>query len=182
MIRRRLMLAALITLSAISTLTLTSAASTQANVTLGWNASSSSGITGYKIYVGGASSSYTNFVSVGNVVQGTVPNLVVGGTYYFAVTAVDVVGLESPYSGQISYTVPAASAFASLKLKKLAPAKDVVSGTAPAGYVYSVFTSRDLKTWSLTGSVTANSSGILSYTNSAATNRACYYRLQQTSP
>ena len=183
MICKRFILASLLTMCAAFLPGFSSVAASQENVTLGWDPSSSQTIAGYRIYVGGSSLSYTNSVSVGKVVSGTVSNLVAGKTYYFAVTAFDVVGLESPYSGQITYTIPPlTNTGARLTSKRLSATQFQVSGTAPAGYIYSVYASKDLKTWTLNGSVTASGTGSLSYTDSKATNKACYYRLLQTSP
>lgn len=75
------------------------------NVTLAWDVSPSPNVTGYKLYWGGISRSYTNNINVGNVSIYTVTNLTVSNTYYFAVTAYDT-SLESAFSDEISYTVP----------------------------------------------------------------------------
>ncbi len=78
----------------------------QSSVTLAWNASTSSDVTGYNLYYGGASQTYTNMKPVGNMTNTTISSLLRGGTYYFSVTAIDAVGLESPNSNEITYTVP----------------------------------------------------------------------------
>lgn len=77
-----------------------------AEVTLAWDAGSSNGVVGYKVYWGPAHTAYTNSVSTGNVLSVTVSNLTVGATYYFAATTLDVFGLESDYSGELVYIVP----------------------------------------------------------------------------
>jgi hypothetical protein len=76
------------------------------NVTLAWNPSPAPGIVGYNVYSGRASKSYTNMFSVGNVTNASAASLASGATYYFSVTAVDSTGLESPFSNEISYSVP----------------------------------------------------------------------------
>ena len=76
------------------------------NVTLTWNPSADSNVIGYRIYYGAASRNYTNVVDVGGATNVTISNLVEGVTYYFAATAYNVLGMESDYSGEISYTVP----------------------------------------------------------------------------
>src|SRR6266481_7779941 len=77
-----------------------------ASVTLVWNPSPGTNVAGYNVYYGVASRTYTNKVNVGNVTNATISGLIVGTTYYFAVTAYDTYGLESDYSTEISYTVP----------------------------------------------------------------------------
>ena len=74
-----------------------------ASVTLAWDASPGTNvITNYNIYYGPASATYTNVQAAGTNQTLTVSNLVRGGTYYFAATAVDKNGLESDYSTEVS--------------------------------------------------------------------------------
>lgn len=77
-----------------------------ASVTLVWDPSPSQDVTGYKIYYGTSSRSYTNVIVVGNVLTATITGLVEGTKYYFAATAYNVLGWESDYSAEVSYTVP----------------------------------------------------------------------------
>jgi len=74
---------------------------------LNWNAAL--GATGYRVYYGTATRTYTQPVGQGVDVVGPttnyqVPNLSAGTTYYFAVTAYDVNG-ESSYSNEVCKTV-----------------------------------------------------------------------------
>ena len=78
----------------------------QSSVSLAWNADSGNNIAGYNLYYGVASHNYTTKVTTGHSTNASVSNLAVGTTYFFAVTAYDTSGLESDYSGEISYTVP----------------------------------------------------------------------------
>ena len=77
-----------------------------ATVTLAWDASPDSTVTGYKLYHGVSTRSYTNVYNVGNVLTGTLSNLVCGTTYYFAATAYNGLGTESVYSDELVYTIP----------------------------------------------------------------------------
>jgi hypothetical protein len=76
------------------------------SVTLEWYPSGDSTIAGYKVHYGTASGQYTHTVSAGDNAVALVTNLVPGNTYYFVVTAFSAAGLESPPSGEISYSVP----------------------------------------------------------------------------
>ena len=70
--------------------------------TLAWDAGAV-GATGFRVYYGTSSRSYTNKISVG-LVPGysvTLPP----GTYYFVVTAYDASGNESVYSNEVSKTI-----------------------------------------------------------------------------
>jgi hypothetical protein len=85
-------------------LCLKSASALAANVTLAWDASPDPTVTGYRVFYGGASGSYTNSIQVGNVTTATISNLVLGATYYFAATARDAANIESDFSNETSHT------------------------------------------------------------------------------
>ena len=73
-------------------------------VTMVWNGSDP-GLAGYRIYYGMASRDYRYVIDVGAVTSCTVPpNLIVGTTYFLAVTAYNYIGLESDFSSEIVYT------------------------------------------------------------------------------
>src|SRR5947208_12392257 len=78
------------------------AAQAQSTVTLAWNPPTTTGkaIAGYRVYYGSKSQTYTSVLSVGNVIQATVPNLNSALTYYMAITAVDTSGVESLFSNE----------------------------------------------------------------------------------
>jgi hypothetical protein len=61
---------------------------------------------GYKVHYGSVNHPYPSFIDAGNASTQVINNLQEGVTYYFAVTAYDVDGQESDFSGEISYTVP----------------------------------------------------------------------------
>src|SRR4029077_6608497 len=69
--------------------------------------STSATASGYNVYYGVASSIYTNKVNVGNVTNATISGLIEGTTYYFALTAYNPFELESDFSNEMFYTVPA---------------------------------------------------------------------------
>src|SRR5699024_4562142 len=58
-----------------------------ASVNLAWDASTSAGVSGYRVYYGTASGNYAGSVAVGNVTATTFPGLVNGIPYFFAVVA-----------------------------------------------------------------------------------------------
>src|SRR5262245_58719956 len=100
---RRAVLAVLLIIGV--ALTLNTALAAQ-SVTLQWNPSTDPSVTGYNIYYGAASRTYTNKIDVGNTTNATISGLVEGVTYYFAATAYNILGAESDYSAEVSYTVP----------------------------------------------------------------------------
>lgn len=75
-------------------------------VTLAWDASTSSQVTGYKLYYGTQSRVYTTTVDVGNVLEYKLTSAPDTGPIYFAATAYDANGNESDYSTELKcYTV-----------------------------------------------------------------------------
>ena len=76
------------------------------SVTLAWNPSTDPTVAGYNLYYGGASGNYTNTLSAGNATNLTVSGLVEGTTYYFAATTYSSSGVQSPFSNEVSYSVP----------------------------------------------------------------------------
>jgi hypothetical protein len=76
-------------------------------VTLTWEASPDTNVTGYKIYYGTASGVYTQTASPDTVTQATIAGLTPGVTYFFVATALDVSGLESDYSPECAFAMPA---------------------------------------------------------------------------
>jgi hypothetical protein len=73
-------------------------------LSLEWNANSEPDVTGYKLHYGTQSRSYSNVINVGKTISYTVTGLLEGTTYYFALTAYNVSGLESAYSSEVSTT------------------------------------------------------------------------------
>ena len=82
----------------------------QASVTLAWNKSSGSGVAGYRVYYGIASTTYTNKVETGSATNATISGLKNGTKYYFAAVSYGSTGLQSAYSTEISYTAAAGGA------------------------------------------------------------------------
>jgi hypothetical protein len=80
-----------------------------ASVTLAWDPSTNPSVTGYRIYWGTTSGSYTNSANAGNSFIYTVSGLNSGTTYYFVATCYTGTGAESGYSNQVSTTTPAAA-------------------------------------------------------------------------
>jgi Fibronectin type III domain len=81
------------------------------NVQLAWDANTSTGdpntnTVGYRLHIGTASGNYSQVIDVGSATTATVSNLISGSTYYFAVGAYNVAGIEGPYSDEVSYLAP----------------------------------------------------------------------------
>lgn len=75
---------------------------TSTTASLSWSApTNSTGVAGYNVYVGTAPGVYGPPTNVGNVTSYAVNNLVIGNTYYFAVTDYNSSGVESPPSNEV---------------------------------------------------------------------------------
>ena len=77
-------------------------ASAATSLTLAWDPSPSSGVTGYVMSWGTRSGVYTSTLDVGNALSAPVPGLADGTTYYFAVQAYNADFALSAYSNEVS--------------------------------------------------------------------------------
>jgi hypothetical protein len=87
----------------ITMMVLVLAATLQAqSVTLAWNASPSPEVTGYRVYYGTNSRSYSVVTNAGLALTQTVV-LPHAGRWFFAATAYDALGLESEFSNEVEW-------------------------------------------------------------------------------
>jgi hypothetical protein len=77
-----------------------------ASAILSWAANTDSDLGGYIAFWGGASRTYSNQSDVGTARSLTIPGLVAGNTYFFAVKAYDTTGNQSAFSSEVSLSVP----------------------------------------------------------------------------
>lgn len=75
-------------------------------VQLAWNPPASGTVSFYNVYYGVGSGQYTNKLNVGSSTNTTVTLPARGVAFFFAVTDVSSVGLESPFSNEVTYTAP----------------------------------------------------------------------------
>ncbi len=84
-----------------------SACASSASVT--WDANPETNIVNYNVYIGTNSGIYSKYQTVTNVGLATkvvIPGLVEGVTYYFGVTAVNNLGIESAPGEEVSIYIP----------------------------------------------------------------------------
>jgi len=161
-------------------LLLTGASAIAANVTLTWDPSPSTNVVEYRLYYGTASRAYTEILNVGPATTATVTNLVGGTTYYFAVTTVDDLGLESDFSDEVSYTPPvvAVSVPAQLAISETTGQIHVTAMAVP-GSSHTIEGSDDMTTWVELGSITADSAGRLEFMDAQASDhQKRFYRFK----
>jgi type VI protein secretion system component Hcp len=75
-----------------------------ADVSLAWDPIVSDNISGYKVYAGNSSRVYGTPVAIGNQTTYTLTGLP-DGSWYFAVTAYDINGIESGFSNEVMQTI-----------------------------------------------------------------------------
>lgn len=147
-------------------------------VNLAWDRSPSVGITGYRIYFGPTSKSYTNSVAVGNVTSNLVTGLV-AGTYFFTVVAYDANGIESLSSNEIM-VVPG---LATLRIGISANRRAVLTLLGPAGHTYEILAAQTLGAWAVIGTVTIGTNGSVGFTDTnAPIFPKRFYRTRDTQP
>jgi hypothetical protein len=99
-----------------------------AQISLAWDPNNEPDLAGYKIYIGYQTRTYSWSIDAGKQTQGTVNNLVDGTAYYFALTAYNTQGLESGFSNEVTYMVPATSQ-ATLTVSRSGTGSGTVTGT-----------------------------------------------------
>lgn len=113
------------------------------SLSLAWNRSPDVSAVGYRIYWGVGSGNYTNSAAVGNTTNCTMSGLAIGVPYYFAATAYDSAGLESPFSNEAYGVVPWPAPVLSIR-----PYVYIVEGTLVPNRTNRVQDSRNLTNWS----------------------------------
>jgi len=138
------------------------------SVTLAWNQSTDPTVVGYNVYYGGASGNYTNMINAGNTTNATISGLSPGNTCYFAATTYNNSGVQSPFSSEVSYTVPTPPPGVQIRIT---PTRQfVLTVTGPVGHTYDIQATQDFITWTVIGTVTIGASGSLDFTDTNAAN------------
>jgi hypothetical protein len=130
------------------------------SVTLAWNPSLSTNIVGYNVHYGLASGVYNSVASVTGT-NVTITGLAAGTTYYFAVTTVDALGVESPFSNETSYTTGSPT----VRIRTAPAGQFVLTVSGLIGQTYEILATQDFKTWTVIGNVTLGASGSSDFTD-----------------
>jgi fibronectin type 3 domain-containing protein len=84
----------------------TATTTAQHSVKLNWQASTSTGVTGYKVYRSTISGGYYGLLTSLAALTFTDTAVQSGATYYYVVAAVNSAGLQSAYSNQVKAVIP----------------------------------------------------------------------------
>lgn len=112
------------------------------SLSLAWERSPDASVVGYRIYWGAASGAYTNSAAVGNVTNATLTGLAIGFPYFFAATAYNSTGEESPYSNETTGTIPWSAPVLSIR-----PCIYIIEGTTVPNRTNRVQESNNLTNW-----------------------------------
>ncbi len=155
------------------------------SVTLAWNPSPSSGVSGYRVYLGNSSGIYASVTDAGSATSLVLPNLAAGVSYYAAVTAYDADGSESGFSNEIIFAPLAAVVpeLASLRLNAVPGAGMMLSLNGPADRTYDLQASTNLRDWTVIGVVSLDDFGEFDFVDPAAANFPMrFYRAVESQP
>jgi len=130
-------------------------------VKFAWNASPSTGVTGYRIHYGTSAGTYTASIAVGNVTSGTVTGLAEGVTYHFAVSALNAAGSVSGYSNAVSFK----PGLHTSQIRTTTIGKNVLFVRGLIGRQYDIEASADLKKWTIISTVSIPTGGALEFSD-----------------
>jgi hypothetical protein len=146
------------------------------SIILGWNASASPDVAGYRVYYGTTSGIYSYKVDAGNATSVTISNLTGGVTYYIAATAYDANGNESQFSGEVSFVAMTAL---EMSIGANSGGPPAIQFPAETGHWYEIQATTDFQNWSsIWQSAVATSNVGMQYTDPNAGSFASrFYRL-----
>ena len=128
---------------------------------LTWNPSPDPSVAGYNIYYGTQSRVYANVVAVENTQVATITGLTPGVPYFLTVVSRSIDGVESPYSGEISFTLPSTAPV--LRATVTLSGGVNLTAAAPPSHSYDVLATEDFSLWRAIGTATADASGSISF-------------------
>jgi Fibronectin type III domain len=149
-----------------------------ASIILAWTPSLSPNTAGYDIYYGVTNGIYTQMVNVGNVTTATLSSLTGGTTYYFAVTAYNLFGVQSVLSNQASYALPAT--LTGLQIRAAPAGMFTLTVTGPIGQTNEILATQNFTVWTVIGTVRLEAGGTFDFTDTNAANYPMrFYRTRE---
>lgn len=147
------------------------------NVSLAWDIDPDPTITGYRLHSGVESGNYTSSVVIGNVSSYTLAGLERGTVYYFVITAINSIGLESDYSNEVSF-LPGLEE-ASIQLAANGAVDLLIYGII--GQTYDIEATEDMETWTFISNITITDGGSYRFSDpNAAAFKKRFYRTRKS--
>ncbi len=128
-------------------------------VSLSWTPNPESNLAGYKLHFGTSSRNYSVVLDIGPGTRAPLPPMILGNTYYVAVSAYDTDGRDGPLSAELVVTASPPAPVAGTGFATGPAGQGALEWKYPAAAAGSVdrFTiqsSEDLKAWSAAGGIT----------------------------
>lgn len=128
-------------------------------VSLSWIPNPEPNIAGYKLHFGSSSRTYVTVLNVGAVPSAPLPPMILGRTYYVALSAYDTANRESPLSAELVVTASppapvADTGFATSSAGQGALQWRYAKAASSTTDRFVIESSNDLKTWLPAGSLT----------------------------
>lgn len=127
-------------------------------VSLAWSPNTEANLAGYKIHFGTVSGNYSEVYDVGPVTSAGLPPMILGATYYVALSAYDTESREGPLSAELVITASPPGPVASPGFAAGGSGKGVLewkypkTATSPADR-FTIQSSEDLVRWSAAGDI-----------------------------
>jgi hypothetical protein len=148
------------------------------SLTLAWDTSPTANVSGYRVYFGSSSLTYTDNIELGNVTTATISDLPDGPTF-FAIAAISSNGLESGLSSEVCFRPGPAV----ILLSRTAGGIPQLTVQTTTGRTQEVQASSNLIDWALIDTVTLGSSGTVEITDSVGLAFPTrFYRTQLPNP
>lgn len=128
-------------------------------VSLTWTPNPEANLAGYKLHFGSSSGSYPTVVDLGAVPSASLPPMILGKTYYIALSAYDTEGRDGPLSAELAVTAAPPAPVANTAFTTASAGQGALQWRYPstdAGSAdrFTIESSPDLVTWSPAGSLT----------------------------
>jgi len=129
-------------------------------VSLTWIPNAEANLAGYKLHFGSSSGNYSTVLDVGAVLKAPLPPMILGQTYYVALSAYDTNARESPLSAELIVTASPPGPVASPGFAGSSAGQGALQWrypkvtNSPADH-FAIQSSEDLVTWSPAGSITS---------------------------
>ncbi len=141
------------------------------SVSLAWNPNPESNVAGYKVRFGTARGVYSQVIDAGRETSAALPQMILGSTYYMAVSAYNMAGEEGPASAEFVVTPALPQPVESTTFSLTGGSQGELrwsypSSSAASAEGFAIYSSENLSDWSVAGTAlpAAGAAGGSTYT------------------